>query len=203
MASEPRDWFDEPEDPQNDHRNPPESAAIARDFELGHSGQSLYSNTGTMKEYPASLYTYENSVEVTQKIKDEIICRMAEGELLSRICRDLHMPSFAHVRSYLRRGGANYDPIFEREMNNARVEGAFAMADQIIDIADDSENDFITQTMRGGRVKVIRNREMVERARLRIETRRFLMSKYLKAVFGNQTSTGSADGELIDPDPGV
>ncbi len=60
----------------------------------------------------------------------EVCARLSEGETLSKICRDAHMPSRDAVYDWMR---AN--PEFEQQVARARVQGFEALAEGCLDIA--------------------------------------------------------------------
>jgi hypothetical protein len=60
------------------------------------------------------------------------------------------------------------------------------MEDDILEIADDSRNDFIEiETTRGG-VRLAFNEESVHRAKLRVEARKWLMMKIAPKRYGEK-----------------
>jgi len=60
------------------------------------------------------------------------------------------------------------------------------MADEIREIADDGQNDWMT-IQRGGKDVEVPNREVLERSRLRVDTRKWLMSKVAPKRYGERT----------------
>jgi hypothetical protein len=59
-----------------------------------------------------------------------------------------------------------------------------AWADEICEIADDGRNDWMTVTRRNGNEVAVENREVVNRSRLRVDTRKWLMSKLHPEQYG-------------------
>ena len=53
---------------------------------------------------------------------------------------------------------------------------ADVQADEIIDIADDSENDWTTRIIAGREIEIV-NREAIERSKLRVDTRKWTAAK--------------------------
>jgi hypothetical protein len=110
----------------------------------------------------------------------EKICRMlAEGQSLRAICRSDEFPSEAAVRLWVlddREG-------FAAQYARARELQAHAMADEILDIADDGSNDWMK---REGKSEL--NGEHVQRSRARIDARKWLLSKMLPKVYGEKIS---------------
>lgn len=67
------------------------------------------------------------------------------------------------------------------------------MADEIIEIADDGSNDWME---REG--KAAPNGEMVNRSRLRVDTRKWLMSKMAPKKYGDKMSTELTANVQVD-----
>ena len=67
------------------------------------------------------------------------------------------------------------------------------LAEQIIDIADDSHSDTLEDE--DGNVMV--NREVIERTKIRIDARKWLASKLAPKIYGDKTAiTGDGGGPL-------
>jgi hypothetical protein len=73
---------------------------------------------------------------------------------------------------------------FSEQFEMARLIGFLSMAEQTLEIADDSTNDWMEREgRRGVKVRVL-DYEHVERSKLKIETRKWLLSKMLPKLFG-------------------
>lgn len=59
------------------------------------------------------------------------------------------------------------------------------LAEEILDIADNAENDYMTVTRGENDIEVL-NSEHVQRSKLRIESRKWLMSKLKPKVYGDR-----------------
>jgi hypothetical protein len=114
----------------------------------------------------------------TQELADEICRRLADGETLRAICRDDHMPGDRTVREWALDNLNGFSTQYER----ARLIGYFGMADDIVEIADDGSND--TYKDEHGAYKV--DQEAISRSRLRVDTRKWLLSKALPKIFGDK-----------------
>ena len=68
----------------------------------------------------------------------------------------------------------------------AREIGSDIMADEMVDIADDRRGDWIVRHKRDGTTEAILDPERINRARVRIETRRWRASKTLPRVYGDR-----------------
>lgn len=74
---------------------------------------------------------------------------------------------------------------------------ALVMADDIQEIADNSLNDWVEVERKGGRVETVPNEEAISRARLRIDSRKWLMEKMAPKRYGRQLAvTGPGGGPL-------
>jgi hypothetical protein len=111
----------------------------------------------------------------TAELATEICRRLAVGGTLRAVCRDRGMPPESTVREWAL---ADRDG-FAAQYARAREIGYQAMADELPEIADDGRND---------------SAENVARSRLRVDTRKWLLSKALPKVFGDALQvTGKID----------
>lgn len=127
----------------------------------------------------------------SKTLADRICEELTKGRTLRDVCRDDDMPSEAVVRAWA------LDDIqgFSAQYTRAREIGYQTMADEVLDIADDGTNDYITiQTKRG--TKVVLDQEHVARSRLRFDARRWMLSKALPKLYGDKIA-------LTDPDGGT
>lgn len=123
----------------------------------------------------------------TKQLASEICKRIASGRTLRDVCRDKDIPvDEATVREWaLDNKGAAADGSggFSPQYARAREIGYQNMADELLDIADDGTNDFQPDG-EDGEEKF--NGEHVQRSRLRVDTRKWLLSKALPKVFGDK-----------------
>lgn len=108
----------------------------------------------------------------------QMVChRIANGESLNRICRDEGYPNKSSVLQWVDddKDGAH------SQYAQARLKQAQHWADEIADIADDGSQDIIDVDG-----KVTKNREFSERSKLRVDTRKWLLSKVLPKVYGEK-----------------
>ena len=105
------------------------------------------------------------------------ICeRLATGETLRAICRDDDMPAAPTVCLW-----ALTEP-FAEQYARAREIGYTLMADEIIEISDESQGDTYTD---GAGIPPT-DQEVVGRSRLRVDTRKWLLSKCLPKIYGDR-----------------
>src|SRR5713226_515526 len=83
----------------------------------------------------------------TKKLGDEVCRRLAAGRTLRAIARAPDMPPERIVRRW---ANENVEGFFA-QYTRAREIGYQAMADEIIEIADNGENDWMARQSRGGK----------------------------------------------------
>lgn len=126
----------------------------------------------------------------TKEIASRICERLAAGETLRAVCRDERIPSEVTVRRWAidDTGG------FSAQYAKAREVGYHAMADEMVEIADETRFD----TIRGEDDAADRpNTEWISRSRLRVDTRKWLLSKALPKIYGDKLEHTGADGGPI------
>lgn len=128
----------------------------------------------------------------SQHVAALICARLAEGESLRSICSDEEMPASSTVFLWLAKHAD-----FSEQYARAREAQADALFDEIIDIADDSRNDWMEikygdsdDEDAGWKV----NHEHIQRARLRVDSRKWMASKLSPKKYGDKIQHGG------DPD---
>lgn len=125
----------------------------------------------------------------TQEIADAICERLAEGESLNAICKSEGLPS----ESTVRRWALDDEQGFATNYARAREVGYLRMADEITQIADDGAND--TYTDEDGNERT--NQDVIARSRLRVDTRKWLLSKMLPKVYGDKLELSGDPGKPL------
>lgn len=120
--------------------------------------------------------------DYTPALADEICAELVTGRTLRDVCRDAGMPDESTVRLWAQ---VNRDG-FAVRYRRAREIGYHAMADEMLEIADDSRNDFVARRRASGDGGPVIDHEHVSRARLRVETRRWLLAKALPKIYGDK-----------------
>lgn len=114
----------------------------------------------------------------------EIIRRMCEGESLRAICSDEHMPARATVMMWVAENENGFLDRYEK----ACIARAHFWADELLDIADDGSNDWMEKYDKdGGAIGWRENGEALQRSRLRVDSRKWLLSKMLPRYADKQT----------------
>lgn len=127
------------------------------------------------------------SIELANKVCE----RLAMGKSLRTVCKDDDMPAMSTVFTWFRK-----HPEFTEHYEKAKQEATDAMAEEILDISDDSVNDYSEEVNIDGSIKVKVNQENIQRARLRVDTRKWLMAKMKPKKYGEKVDVTS-DGKAI------
>lgn len=88
-------------------------------------------------------------------------------------------------------------PDFAAQYVRACDARALYLAEELVDIADDGTNDWITRQNSDGEDYEVPNNEHIQRSRLRVDTRKWLLSKLMPKVYGDKITN-----ELTGPDGG-
>lgn len=109
-----------------------------------------------------------------------ILERIADGEYLTKISKEKGMPSFKTVWKWMRE-----DKEFFHAYTRAQELRADKIFEELVAIADDSTNDYITIETNSDKKKVV-NHEYINRSRLRIDTRKWMLSKMMPSKYGDK-----------------
>ncbi len=114
------------------------------------------------------------------------ICELiANGTSLNDICKTDGYPGITTVIEWLAKS-----VIFSALYEKAREARAEKMVYETIDIADDGRNDFMQKLKDNGELTGIQlNAEHIQRSKLRIETRKWLASRFNRKMYGDHTVT--------------
>lgn len=110
----------------------------------------------------------------TKRLGEKICERIASGESVNSICRSDGMPSKATVMRWLLSDSPKFKWFCDQYAKARRIQYEL-MADEITDICDDGRNDYVERE--DGTMAV--NSEVVARSRLRVDTRKWFLSKVL------------------------
>lgn len=131
------------------------------------------------------------SKELAEKICIEI-ATSCNG--LHKICSRKNMPGVSTVFSWLAQDDKkDFLDMYER----AKELQAEFLAQEILDIADDGRNDLMTVTY-GDETYERENKEVTGRSKLRVDTRKWIMSKLLPRKYGDKLDLDhTSKGERI------
>jgi hypothetical protein len=130
----------------------------------------------------------------TLEMAETICSRMSEGETLSDICRTEGFPDRVTVFRWEK---AHED--FRNALARAREAQAHRWAEELLAIADDGQNDFMERKRADGSIEVAFNAEHVQRSRLRVDTRKWLLTKALPRLYGDRVEgdLGTASNPIV------
>ena len=133
-------------------------------------------------------------VEYTEELAEEICLRMGDGESLSAVCRDEHMPTRQAVHRWL-----NSNEEFKKMYVFAHELQADFYFDEIKEIADDGADDFIKRARQDGSVETVVDHEHIQRSRLRVDARKWKLARMNRKKFGEHSTQEfvGADGEPV------
>lgn len=127
----------------------------------------------TRKMGRPSIYT----LELSERICAELAC----GKSLRTVCKANDMPGLETIFRWLRE-----KPDFRDQYEQAKNECADALAEEMIDIADDGRNDWMEiRDKEGENIGWKLNGEHVQRSRLRVDTRKWIASKLKPKKYGD------------------
>jgi hypothetical protein len=118
----------------------------------------------------------------TAMIADCILDELSDGRSLAAVCGDPGMPAPSMVRLWVAENREGFAPRYQL----AREVGCYSLADQMLDIADDSSGDWIMRRKRDGTTKYVVNHQNIRRCRLRIKARSWLLSRMLPTIRGGR-----------------
>jgi len=118
----------------------------------------------------------------TEKIAQQICDQIAEGYSLRKICKQQGYPSKTAVFRWLLDDSLKG---FRDQYARAREMQAQGWADDIIDIADDGENDTYIASVDDEAVERT-NFDNIQRSRLRVDARKWILSKLLPKKYGDK-----------------
>lgn len=129
--------------------------------------------------------------DFSQEVADHICEAIAQGESLRSICLDEGMPCKSTVFKWLSKHQS-----FADQYARAREAQADHIFDEILDIADDGQND--TYTDDEGNVRT--NQDVIARSRLRVDARKWMAGKLRPKVYGEKQAIehSGPDGKPIE-----
>lgn len=127
----------------------------------------------------------------SQEMADAICERIADGDSLRTICAEEGFPARSTVFKWLSQHTA-----FADQYAHAREAQADAIFDDILEIADDGQNDWMEKHTRDGEAMGWQeNGEALRRSQLRIDARKWMAGKLRPKKYGDRTQM-----QLTGPD---
>jgi hypothetical protein len=135
----------------------------------------------------------KEAIPFSEALATEICHRVSAGEFLINICKDEDMPTVRSVTQW-RKEHREFGLIY-REAVIDRLE---IFEDQLVTIADESENDFKLVKKSGKQVKVL-DAEVISRAKLRVDVRKAHLKAYRPERWGEQSTLNVNNYDATDP----
>lgn len=135
---------------------------------------------------------------IPEDARQHILCEMMKGRSVRQILReDEGMPARSVLYAELAE-----DREFADQYARAMEVRAETLFDEILDIADDGHNDWMERTF-GEDTRWVENGEALRRSALRVDARKWALSKMQPKKYGDKIAIGGADGlpplQVIDP----
>jgi len=119
----------------------------------------------------------------TEELAKTICDRISVGESLRTIAKDPEMPSGTTIVNWLMDRNKKS---FLVQYARARDIQAELMFDELLEIADNATNDWMEIQNGRGQAKLVPDMEAINRSRLRVDTRKWYLSKVLPKKFGEK-----------------
>lgn len=126
----------------------------------------------------------------TEELATEFCSRLVDGTSTRKVCQADDMPCTATIFKWMAE-----KPEFSEQYAKAKAQAAEALAEEIFDIADDNAFDYTEG--KDGELRV--NNDAIQRARLRVDVRKWYLSKIVPKKYGerqqiDQTTTHKLEG---------
>lgn len=126
-----------------------------------------------------------------EEIGDQILERLADGESLRKICNpDEGFPSRPTFFKWIAT-----NPVFANQYATSREAQADALFDQILDIADETKEDYVKRLGYNGAEPTWEvNGEAIQRSRLRADVRKWMAGKLRPKKYGEKIEVDQTVG---------
>lgn len=118
--------------------------------------------------------------DYTQELADRLCALLADGQSMRKVCENDWAPDKASVFMWLRTR-----PEFLDQYTRAKQEAADSMVDDMLDIADDARNDYMSVNDPDNPGYKF-NGEHVNRSRLRVDARKWIAAKLKPKKYGEK-----------------
>lgn len=126
----------------------------------------------------------------SKELADQICEQLAQGLSMRTVCKADDMPCMSTVFKWLREKDE-----FSQQYARAKQESADALVEEMLDIADDGENDWMRRHGKDEEDYWVLNGEHIQRSKVRIDTRKWIASKLKPKKYGDKVQHTGADGE--------
>lgn len=125
--------------------------------------------------------SYQREHGYSEEMANAVLAELYAGRSLISVCKSPDMPSARSVYNWTQQ-----HPEFKERFDEARQAGWLMMAEELLAIADDGSNDTYTVVTETGKVQTMVDYDVIARSKLRVETRKWILSKMLPKVYGDK-----------------
>jgi hypothetical protein len=136
---------------------------------------------------------------MTEAVQLEVCARISAGETLTHVCIDPRMPARQTVTNYTV-GSEPDNLLFATRYASARERLLDVWAEEIVTISDDGTTDYIMKTGRNGHEYMAVDQEHIQRSRLRVDSRKWLLSKLRPNEYGDKLVAEVQGGVTVTHD---
>jgi hypothetical protein len=131
----------------------------------------------------------------TQKTADLICERLANGESIRTICKAKEMPAQSTIFKWLADNAS-----FSEQYARAREAQADLIFEEMFEIADDASNDWMQRKAKEGEESpgFELNGEHIQRSRLRIDARKWMLSKMAPKKYGDKIDVAHSGNVTVN-----
>lgn len=130
--------------------------------------------------------------KINEEVFFEILLMIAEGHTLRSICRMPGMPSRSTFHYYVNCEDERIAAVRFERLARARALGMDELSEEVLEIVDDRSGDYVD-----GDDGPILDRENIQRAKLRAETRLKLLAVWEPTRYGARVNHADADGKPL------
>jgi hypothetical protein len=136
----------------------------------------------------------KEQIPFSESLAMEICYRVSAGEFLTVICKEPEMPTTRMVIQW-KKDYKEFALLYDEAIRD-RLD---IFEDEVVTIADESENDFKLVKKSGKQVRVL-DAEVISRAKLRVDVRKAHLRAYRPERWGEQSTLNVNNYDATDPD---
>ena len=133
--------------------------------------------------------------KLPKKAYDRVFERMAEGWSVKQACLEDDTPSEAAFYKWL---NDDEDGAKVERYTRAREARADYIFEDMLDIADDASNDYMMRQNRDGTESEVLDSEHVQRSRLRIDTRKWMLGRMSPTKYGDKLDVSHGGNVIVE-----
>lgn len=118
---------------------------------------------------------------ITPEVAAKICEAIAAGGTIRQVCAPEDMPAPSTVYLEIVR-----NEVFSEQYRIAREAQTARWEDELLEIADDGSNDWMERRREDGSTQLVGDYEHMARSKLRVDTRKWIMSKRLPKKYGER-----------------